>query len=155
VGGGRQISFPGGVGQPDSGGLTVGADGGTANLGFEGVAFVPDTYLVQNGFVDQSVGAAYVPSDYPGHGSGLFFAALENDGKLYADALNADGTDHRLAVVHTAIGHVMDVQFDADLQRIWTLCDNTCSVSSPLSKVDATGTIVPDVAFAARPACRT
>ena len=49
---------------------------GKANLGFEGVAFVPDTYLVQNGFVDQSIGAAYVPSDYPGHGSGLFFAAL-------------------------------------------------------------------------------
>jgi hypothetical protein len=200
-GGGKQIFFPGSVGQPDSEGLTIGADGalyvtterdnannsvalnsvlrfdptavgttltatqqwdltpdfpelnvpGKANLGFEGVAFVPDTYLVQNGFVDQSTGAAYVPSDDPGHGAGLFFAALENDGKLYAYALNADGTDHRVAVVDTAMGHVMDVQFDADLQRIWTLCDNTCSVSSTLLKVDATGTIVPDVVFARPP----
>jgi hypothetical protein len=201
-GAGKQIFFPGGVGQPDSEGLTVGSDGalyitterdnannafaldsvlrfdptaaGTtltpttqwnltaefpelvvpggdkdkANLGFEGVTFVPDTYLVQNGFVDQSTGSTYYPSDYPGHGDGLYFAALENDGKLYAYALNADGTAHRVAVVDTGMGHVMDVQFDRDLQRIWALCDNTCSVSSTLLQVNATGTIVPDVVYA-------
>src|SRR5262245_61002856 len=178
-GGGKQIFFPGGVGQPDSEGLTVAADGalyvtterdnannsvalnsvlrfdptasgttltatqqwnltadfpelsapGKANLGFEGVGFVPDTYLVQNGFVDQSTGSAYYPSDYPGHGSGLYFAALENDGRLYAYALNADGTFHRVAVVPTGMASVMDVAFDPGLQRIWALCDNTCSVT--------------------------
>ena len=130
-------------------------DTGKANLGFEGVTFVPDTYLVQNGFVDQSTGSTYYPSDYPGHGAGLFFAALENDGKLYAYALNADGTLHRVAVVDTGMGHVMDVQFDADPQRIWALCDNTCRCRRPCSKVDATGAIVPDVVYARRPACRT
>jgi hypothetical protein len=183
--GGKQIFFSGGVGQPDSEGLTVGADGalyvtterdnahnkfalnsvlrfdpnsaGTtltptaqwdltaefpelialpdgnkdlANLGFEGVTFVPDSYLVQNGFVDQSKKTAYYPNDY---------------------ALNANGTFHRVAKIDTGMGHVMDVQFDADLQRIWALCDNTCSVSSTLLKVDGTGTIVPDVVYA-RPA---
>lgn len=202
---GKQIFFPGGVGQPDSEGLTVGADGalyvtterdnsantvalnsvlrfdpaaaGTslvpttqwnltadfpelvvpggdrakANLGFEGVAFVPDTYLVRHGFVDQSTGSAYYPSDYPGHGAGLFFAALENDGKLYAYALKANGTSHRVAVVDTGMGHVMDVQFDPDLERIWALCDNTCSVSSTVLKVDSAGAVVPDVVYA-RPA---
>ncbi len=106
---------------------------------------MPDTYLVQHGFVDQSTGQAYYPSDYPDHGSGLYFAALENDGKLYAYALNADGTFHRVAVVDTGMGHVMDVQYDADLQRIWALCDNTCSVTSTVLKVDTTGAIVPDV----------
>jgi hypothetical protein len=204
-GAGKQIFFPGGVGQPDSEGLTVGPDGalyitterdnsnnafalnsilrfdptaaGTtltpteqwnltadfpelivpggdkdkANLGFEGVTFVPDTYLERNGFVDQSTGSAYYPSDYPGHGSGLFFAALENDGKLYAYALNADGTAHRVAVVDTGMGHVMDVQYDRDLQRIWALCDSTCSVTSTLLEMDATGAIVPQVRYA-RPA---
>ena len=95
--------------------IVPGGNKDKANLGFEGVTFVPDTYLVQNGFVDQSTGSAYYPSDYPDHGVGLFFAALENDGKLYAYALNADGTYHRVAVVDTGMGHVMDVQYDADL----------------------------------------
>jgi hypothetical protein len=198
---GKQIFFPGGAGQPDSEGLTVGADGalyitterdnsnnsvsldsvlrfdptaagttltpttqwnltadfpellvpGKANLGFEGVAFVPDAYLVQNGFIDQSTGAAYNPGTYADHGSGLYFAALENDGKLYAYALNADGSSHRVAVVDTGMGHVMDVQYDRDLQQVWALCDNTCSVSSTLLKVGATGAMVPDAVYA-RPA---
>lgn len=119
-----------------------------ANLGFEGVTFVPDSYLTANGFVDQSTGKTYRPADYPQHGTGLFFAALENDGKLYAYALNSDHSFHRVAVVDTRMGHVMDVQFDADTQRIWALCDNTCGVTSTVLKVDATGTIVPQVAYA-------
>lgn len=117
-----------------------------ANLGFEGVAFVPDSYLVANGFVD-ATGATYTPSSYPLHGTGLYFAALENDGKLYAYALNSDHTFHRVAVVDTGMGHVMDVQYDADAKRIWALCDNTCGVASTVLKVSATGTIVPDVAY--------
>jgi hypothetical protein len=49
------------------------------------------------------------------------------------------------------MGHVMDVQYDPALQRIWALCDNTCAVSSTLLEVSSTGTIVPDVVYA-RPA---
>ncbi|MCW2748790.1 MAG: hypothetical protein JWP10_1932, partial [Nocardioidaceae bacterium] len=118
-----------------------------ANLGFEGVTFVPDSYLTANGFVDQSKGKTYKPIDYPLHGSGLYFAALENDGKLYAYALNSDHTFRRVAVVDTGMGHVMDVQFNADTQRIWALCDNTCGITSTLLKVGSTGAIVPDVAY--------
>lgn len=118
-----------------------------ANLGFEGVTFVPDSYLVANGFVDQSTGATYKPVSYPLHGTGLYFAALENDGKLYAYALNSNGTFKRVAVVDTRMGHVMDVQYDADAQRIWAVCDNTCGVTATVLKVSATGSIVPDVAY--------
>ena len=118
-----------------------------ANLGFEGVTFVPDSYLTANGFVDQSTGKTYAPGLYPQHGTGLYFAALENDGKLYAYALNSDHTFHRVAVVDTGMGHVMDVAFDADSQRIWALCDNTCGVTSTVLKVGSTGSIVPDVAY--------
>lgn len=200
--GGKQILFPGGTGEPDSEGLTVGPDGALyvtterdnannkfslnsilrfdptaagstltataqwdlttefpelvvvggdktkANLGFEGVTFVPDSYLTANGFVDQSTGTTYRPNRYPLHGTGLYFAALENDGKLYAYALNSDGTFHRVAVVDTGMGHVMDVQYDRDLKRIWALCDNTCGVTSELLKVDATGAIVPERTYA-------
>jgi Lamin Tail Domain len=123
---------------------------GKANLGFEGITFVPDTFLVANGFIDQSTSAVYNPGAYPNHGLGLFFAALENDGKLYAYALSADGSFHRVATVATGMTSVMDVQFDRDLNRIWALCDNTCSVSSTLLKISA-GAFVPDVVYA-RPA---
>jgi Lamin Tail Domain len=123
---------------------------GKANLGFEGITFVPDSFLVANGFIDQSTSALYSPGVYPNHGLGLFFAALENDGKLYAYALSADGTFHRVATVATGMTSVMDVHFDRDLHRIWALCDNTCSVSSTLLKIDA-GSFVPDVVYA-RPA---
>ncbi|WP_431277827.1 lamin tail domain-containing protein [Leifsonia poae] len=118
-----------------------------ANLGFEGVTFVPDGYLTANGFVDQSTGKTYKPTDYPQHGTGLYFAALENDGKLYAYALNADHSFHRVAVVDTGMGHVMDVAYNTDTQRIWALCDNTCGVTSTVLKVSTTGSIVPDVAY--------
>lgn len=118
-----------------------------ANLGFEGVTFVPDSYLTSNGFIDQSTGKTYRPIDYPQHGTGLYFAALENDGKLYAYALNADHSFHRVAVVDTGMGHVMDVAFNTDTQRIWALCDNTCGVTSTLLKVNSVGAIVPDVLY--------
>ena len=45
------------------------------------------------------------------------------------------------------MGHVMEVQYDADAKRIWALCDNTCGVTSTVLKVSSTGTIVPDVAY--------
>ena len=202
---GKQIFFPGGTGQPDSEGLTIGPDGALyvtterdnssntfalnsvlrfdpngagstltatkqwdlttefpelvvpggnkdkANLGFEGITFVPDSYLTATGFVDQSTGATYKPSSYPLHGTGLYFAALENDGKLYAYALNSDSTFHRVAVVDTGLGHVMEVQYDADIQGIWALCDNTCGVTAVLLKVSGTGAFTSERVYA-RPA---
>jgi len=200
---GKQIFFPGSTdtatNQPDTEGLTVGADGALyvtternnaanttplnsilrldpnqagsqlvatrqwdltadfpelhdgskteANLGFEGVTFVPDSYLTSTGFADASTGRRYRPSDYPLHGAGLYFAALENDGKLYAYVLNSDGTHHRVGVVDTGMGHVMDVQYDVDNQRIWALCDNTCAVTSTVLKVDHSGAMVPEISY--------
>jgi hypothetical protein len=61
------------------------------NLGLEAITWVPDSYLVQGGLVDQSRGGAlYDPEQYPGHGSGLFFVGLEGNGKVYAYALEHD-----------------------------------------------------------------
>jgi len=118
-----------------------------ANLGFEGVTYVPDTYLTANGFVDETTGDTYRPADYPQHGSGLFFAALENDGHLYAYALNSDRSFQRIANVDTGMGHVMDAQYDALTERIWTLCDNTCGVVSTVLKIGESGRFVPDVSY--------
>ena len=98
---------------------------GGSNLGFEGLTWVPDSHLVDGGFIDQGTNAPYVPGDYPGHGDGLFFMALENDGRLYAYALG-DGSQTRVAVVESGFAHVMDVSYDPERQRIWAACDDTC-----------------------------
>ena len=124
-----------------------------ANLGFEGVTFVPDSYLSGNGFVDQSTGKTYKPIDYPQHGSGLYFAALENDGKLYAYALNAD---------HSSTASPWSTPAWA---TSWT-CSSTSTPSGsgrcattpagsprPCSRSSSTGSIVPDVLYS-KPASR-
>ncbi|MFF9286667.1 lamin tail domain-containing protein [Streptomyces griseosporeus] len=118
-----------------------------ANLGFEGVGFVPDSWLTANGWVDPRTGAAYDPADYPLHGSGLFFAGLEYDGTLHVYGLNSDGSFTTLGTVATGKRSVMDVAFDAVTGRIVATCDNTCGETHTFLKVGAGGAIVPDVTY--------
>ncbi|MFJ7147046.1 lamin tail domain-containing protein [Streptomyces sp. NPDC100445] len=118
-----------------------------ANLGFEGVGQVPDSWLTANGWIDPLTGAAYDPARYPLHGSGLFFAGLEWDGSLHVYALNSDGTYTTFGRVPTGKASVMDVTFDAGTQRIVATCDNTCGETHTFLKVDASGAIVPDVTY--------
>ncbi|MGW1987845.1 lamin tail domain-containing protein [Streptomyces collinus] len=196
---GKQIRFASGSGEPDSEGLTVGANGHVyvtserdntnntvpkdtimefdpaatgatltpvhqwdmtsqfpqlntgskddANLGFEGVGYVPDSWLTANGWVDPRTGAAYNPANYPLHGSGLFFAGLEWDGSLHVYGLNSDGTFTTFTTVPTGKASVMDVVFDAGTQRLVATCDNTCGETHTFMKVDTSGAIVPDVTY--------
>ncbi|MFE2267447.1 lamin tail domain-containing protein [Streptomyces griseosporeus] len=118
-----------------------------ANLGFEGVGFVPDSWLTANGWVDPRTGAAYDPANYPLHGSGLFFAGLEYDGTLHVYGLNSDGSFTTFGTVATGKKSVMDVTFDAVTGRIVATCDNTCGETHTFLKVGAGGAIVPDVTY--------
>jgi hypothetical protein len=111
---------------------------GGSNLGFEGLTWVPDSYLVANGFLDESTGSAYRPADYAGHGTGLFFLALENDGALYAYALGG-GTPHRVAKVASGFPHVMDTSFDPERQQIWAVCDDTCQGQVSVLRIGGDG----------------
>ncbi|WGL53507.1 lamin tail domain-containing protein [Nocardioides sp. BP30] len=127
-------------------------DSADANLGFEGVTYVPDSYLTANGFIDDNTHAAYTPATYAGKvTAGLFFAAVEKTGHLEAYALNADHSYTRVADIATGMAGVMDVSYDAGLQRIWAQCDNTCGVSLTLLEVGADGHVVPERHFS-RPA---
>ena len=67
---------------------------------------MPDSFLVRAGFVDERTGRVYDPADYAGHGSGLFFAALEKNGHLYAYALNADGSFARVATIDSGMPRI-------------------------------------------------
>ncbi|MBD8608402.1 lamin tail domain-containing protein [Aeromicrobium sp. CFBP 8757] len=97
-----------------------------ANLGLEGVTWVPDSFLVAGGFVDQSTNKPYVPSDYPLHGTGLYVVAVEDTGALHAFALDSTGgTSHRVATISSGFAHLADVTFDAERQRLWAVTDDT------------------------------
>lgn len=97
-----------------------------ANLGLEGVTWVPDSYLVAGGLREAGTGAAYDPASYPLHGSGLFLVAFEGDGNLYAFALNSDGSYAKVATIASGFPAVMDVQYDAERGSVWATCDDTC-----------------------------
>jgi hypothetical protein len=118
-----------------------------ANLGFEGITWVPDTYLTTNGFVDQSTGKTYDPADYPGHGNGLYFTALEKNGDLIAYALNGDGSYDRVATISTGMPAIADTQWDPDLQRIWAVADNTSAGTTELMKIGSDGNVVVDQVY--------
>ncbi|HEY0260364.1 MAG TPA: lamin tail domain-containing protein, partial [Lacisediminihabitans sp.] len=100
-------------------------DAADANLGFEGVTYVPDSFLVSQGFRTDA-GALYDPADYPGKAlPGLFFGAVEKTGHLIVYALGSDHSFTRVADVSSGLLGVMDAQFDPDLGEIWAHCDNT------------------------------
>lgn len=118
-----------------------------ANLGIEGVTFVPDSSLTSQGFVDQSTNAPYSPSTYPNHGSGLFFVALENDGQLYAFALDSDGTAHKVATIASGFPALADVSWDPELQRLRAVTDDTVDGRTSLLAVGTDGSFAVDVAY--------
>jgi hypothetical protein len=99
-----------------------------ANLGLEGVTFVPDAYLTANGFFDEHMGHAYNPAEYPNHAGGLFFVALEQTGGIFAYALDHSGNNFQRvsAITTTFTAGVMDLHFDRELNYLFAICDDTC-----------------------------
>jgi hypothetical protein len=111
-----------------------------ANTGIEGIAWVPDSYLVGHGFHDQNTGATYDPSAYPNHGDGLYLVGLESDGGVYAYALDLTGTGYtRVATVRTGLPAVMDLEFDPAAEHLWAECDDTCDGQSQVLGIDGQG----------------
>jgi hypothetical protein len=128
----------------------IAATGDDSNLGFEGVTYVPDSFLTAHNFHDQNLNKVYNPADYPSHGSGLFFLGFEKNGHVYADALNSDGSYQRVADIDTGIdgtSAIADLQFNADDQGIWTDCDNDCGVVDSLLRIDAHGNFTRVVSY--------
>lgn len=107
-----------------------------ANLGLEGVTWVPDTFLTSNNFIDQSTGTAYKPADYPLHGTGLYVVAVEDTGNLHAFVLNSDGTSRKIATISSGFAHLADVNFDPERQRLWAVTDDTHDGKTSLLKLD-------------------
>ncbi|MCK2244431.1 MULTISPECIES: hypothetical protein [unclassified Crossiella] len=107
-----------------------------ANSGPEAITWVPDSVLTARGFLDERTKAPYRPDSYPGHGSGLYFVGLENNGVIYAYALNQSGSGYtRVAAIPSGLPAIMGLEFEADTGRVWATCDNTCSGRSATLEV--------------------
>nr|WP_314842890.1 lamin tail domain-containing protein [uncultured Microbacterium sp.] len=120
-----------------------------ANLGMEAVQWVPDTAL-RGALFDDNTGAAYDPADYAGHGDGLFFVAVEDNGNVYAFALAADGTATLVSEIDPGLAGVMALDYDSVLGVLWAVCDDGCGGRS--AQISLNGSAQPGIAHFARPA---
>ncbi|MBP2478712.1 hypothetical protein JOF53_007584 [Crossiella equi] len=97
------------------------------NSGPEAISWVPDSVLTAAGFRDERTGAPYDPASYPGHGTGLYFLGLEDNGTIYAYALTQSGGSFtRVATIASGLPEIMDLEFEAATGRLWATCDNHC-----------------------------
>lgn len=110
-----------------------------ANGGLEGIAWIPDTTLVAGGFVDASTGAAYAPSQYAGHGTGLFFVGVESLKKVFAVALLPNGQAKVVATIDPGLNLVAEVAYDAATGQLWAVCDEACNGESAVFALGTKG----------------
>jgi Lamin Tail Domain/Esterase-like activity of phytase len=98
-----------------------------ANAGLEAVTWVPDDVLVAHGFFDEAAGAKYNPATHPDHGTGLFFAGVEQDGRIVAYALNRKtGAFTWVATMASGFPKVMELTYDPETTHLWAVCDDSC-----------------------------
>lgn len=115
-----------------------------SNKGWEGLTWVPDSDLVNSQFYDQRGAKIYNPADYPDHGSGLFLAGLEANGKIYVYALNhRDLSFKKIAVFNAGFSKdkqldtVIGLEYDRSTRYLWIHCDNNCDNSSKILEVES------------------
>ena len=118
-----------------------------ANLGLEGITWIPDGDLVAGGFVDQSTQEAYDPADYAHHGSGLYAVAVEGTGLVYVVALEQTAAVHEAAhlvatvdpqlVTNAGPASAMDVAWDPETEQLRVLCDDSCDGTSVAMDLEA------------------
>ena len=91
------------------------------NSGPEGLAFVPDTWLARNAFVDGS-GALYPQSVEGADGfGGLVFVAVQTSGWVYAFDLRTDGTYAFVGRYRTSRNESCEMTFDESIGRMYIL----------------------------------
>ncbi|WP_418059917.1 lamin tail domain-containing protein [Pimelobacter simplex] len=120
-----------------------------ANLGLEGITWVPDSYLTGGGLIDETTNQPYNPASYPAHGAGLYVVAVEGTGRLYVLALDQTAavqeSAHLVATIDPQLKTnagppgVMDVVWDPEAERLWAVCDDSCDGVSVTLKLQQSG----------------
>lgn len=121
----------------------------SANLGMEAIEWVADEDLA-GALFDRNTGAPYDPAEYPGHGDGLFFVAVEDGGQVFAVALNSDGDARIVSELKPGLGGVMALDWDTALGALWAVCDDGCDGTA--AQFTLNGTETPDLRHFERPA---
>ncbi len=117
--------------------LTNDLPAATANHGLEGIAWIPDSYLVERGFFDESAQAPYAPSLYPDHGNGVFLVGRDDTGMIYGYVLDhKNSTSTRVVSFPSEQPYSVDLTFDRDTSTLWSLCDSKCSGRMTLFDID-------------------
>jgi len=108
-----------------------------ANLGLEAIAWIPDSYLVSKGFIDESKNLPYDPASYANHEGGLLFVGIEGNGIIYAYALDHVGGGYtRIATIASGNPGIMDLSFDRDVGYLWAACDDSCQGRTNVLDID-------------------
>jgi hypothetical protein len=108
------------------------------NCGLEGIAWIPDSYLIERGFLDENTQVAYAPALYPDHGAGIFLVSYDSSGMIYGYVLDhRAGTFTRVATLSSGQPHAVDLTFDRDTGTLWSLCDARCKGRMTLLDLDA------------------
>uniref|UniRef100_A0AAU3GME9 Lamin tail domain-containing protein n=1 Tax=Streptomyces sp. NBC_01401 TaxID=2903854 RepID=A0AAU3GME9_9ACTN len=110
-----------------------------SNLGFEGITWIPDTYLSSAAFKDASTGAAYDPARYSAHSGGVFFVGVEGTGMIYGYVLTDSGSYTGVASFSSGMAGVMELQWEPQASRLWAVCDDTCDGRHSTLKIDTAG----------------
>lgn len=119
-----------------------------ANLGIEAVEWISDDVL-EGTLYDVNTSAPYNPNDYPGHGNGLFFVAVEDNGVIYGYALYADGTFDLVSETASGLPGVMALDYDQVTGVLWAVCDDGCDGRS--AQLVFNGSAEPQATYVERP----
>lgn len=118
------------------------------NSGLEAISWIPDSFLTAHNFPDEHTGTTYDPTAYAGHGAGLYFVGLEDNGTVYAYALNQSANTYtRVATITTGFAELMDLEFDPTTGRLWAACDDNCQGRTTTLELNATGKFVPTATY--------
>jgi len=89
-----------------------------ANSGIEAIEWIPDA--------DAAGLFGYAPDAYGAHYGGLFLIGIEGTGNVHAVVLEEDGTATVIGQQQSGFPGVMALDYDADLESLWVLCDDVC-----------------------------
>lgn len=119
----------------------------SANMGIEAVEWIGNAD-VEGILYDENTQSAFHAENYPNAISGgLFFAALESNGHVYAFVLNEDGTAEQIADIDSGIGGAMGLDYDSYENVLWVAADNGYDNIS--AKISFNGTSEPDITYVA------